>query len=101
MSLCVFSAGVRFKVAFECVSLFCGIEGDCGLDFPRTVLGGMGDGSAIVILQPFIEIDGDAHVVSILRVRYEDVDIEECCHCRIGIRTLPGNWCRGDWLAQA
>lgn len=90
MSLCVFSACVRLEVAFECVGLFFGIEGDCGLDFPRAVLGRMGDGSAIVILQPFVEIDGDAHVVSILRVRYENVDVEECCHCRIGYRTLLG-----------
>jgi hypothetical protein len=28
--------------------------------------------------------------VSILRVRYENVDVEECCHCRIGYRTLLG-----------
>ena len=54
---------MRFEVAFVFLGFIHRVEGDCGLNGPRTVLRGMENDATIVISKPLLKIGSQADIV--------------------------------------
>ena len=72
-----FATCVSLEVFLESGRLFGRFKRCCRLDFPRSILGGMGDFAAIMPIEPVLQILGDTHIAVSAVLIGESINVGE------------------------